>query len=148
MYDLHQTMKANPEWWLKNDSGEYIELVGQHVFDLSVEGCRGAWLAVLHNAKASGAIDGAFLDRGNYVGSVIKGLSPARQAAWDAGHDIIEAGAQAIFNGSVVILNNANSPKVSARQCNARNAHPHRSSQCLPSDKQMHSKPVITLPSF
>ena len=125
MYDLHKTMEANPEWWMKDDAGEYIMLAGQKTFDLSVEGCRNAWLAVLQNAKVSGAIDGAFLDRGNTYGDMLRNVSSARQAAWNAGHDLIEAGAQAIFNGSVVILNNANSPKVSffALHCTALHMH-------------------------
>lgn len=119
MYNLHKTMEAHPENWLKDDNGDYVKVVGQYVFDHSKESCREYWLDTLVRAKKSGAIDGAFLDRGNYYGSSVRHLSPARQKAWDEGHDLIEKGAQEIFADGVVILNNANNPDV-------RNRKPHK----------------------
>lgn len=124
MYDLHKTMEAHPENWLKDDSGNYVIVRGMKVFDHFKSTCRELWLNVLRNASQSGVIDGAFLDRGNYYGSSVKNLSPARQQAWDEGHTMVEKAAQEIFPEGVVILNNANNPDVRqnrrehAMQCN------------------------------
>jgi len=58
MYNLHQTMEKNPEWLLKDKNGKNVLIRDQGVFDLSIEGCRNAWLDTIKTAFASGVIDG------------------------------------------------------------------------------------------
>ena len=103
-YDLHAELTSAPQYWLSDDDGQPIVIrkpgceppnssaCAVHVFDHAQRKMRELFLGVLRRAKASGAIDGCFLDRGNTNATSGLGgahgwkLSAARKAAWDAGH--------------------------------------------------------------
>lgn len=82
---------------------------------------RDAWLDVLRVAKASGFVDGCFIDRGNTNASDGTGgahnwkLTPAQKRNWDAGHASLLAESGAIFHDGVVVGNNQNYPGVNGR---------------------------------
>ena len=132
-YDLHADLTKQPELWLTDDDGRsiYIRKPGcvplnssacsVHVFDHAQPRMRELFLGVLRRAKASGAIDGAFLDRGNTNASAAQGgahgwkLSAARKVAWDKGHMEVLRSAGQLFSDGVVIGNNADFQGVNGR---------------------------------
>jgi hypothetical protein len=132
-YDLHVELTKQPTLWLADDDGEPIYIhkpdcvpfnsssCRVHVFDHAQPKMRELFLGVLRRAKASGAIDGCFLDRGNTNATAGAGgahgwkLSAARKAAWDAGHMQILQSAGQLFADGVVLGNNADFPGVNGR---------------------------------
>lgn len=92
-----------------------------YVFDHSQAVVRDAWLGVLRQAKATGWIDGCFIDRGNTNATTGQGgsahwdLTPEQKAAWDAGHARLLAASGALFAEGVVMANNQNYPGVNGR---------------------------------
>ncbi len=132
-YDLHAELTKQPALWLHDDNGKPILIhkpgcvppnsssCGVHVFDHSQPKMRELFLGVLRRAKASNAIDGCFLDRGNTNATAGAGgahgwkLGANRKAAWDAGHMEVLQSAGQIFADGVVLGNNADFPGVNGR---------------------------------
>jgi hypothetical protein len=132
-YDLHVDLTKSPALWLTDDLGQPIVIhkpgcvpansssCSVHVFDHAQAQMRALFLGVLQRAKASGAIDGCFLDRGNTNATAGAGgahgwkLSAARKVAWDAGHMEVLQSAGQLFSDGVVLGNNADFPGVNGR---------------------------------
>eukprot|EP00051_Salpingoeca_urceolata_P009001 m.110546 g.110546 ORF g.110546 m.110546 type:complete len:386 (-) comp16053_c0_seq2:194-1351(-) len=126
-YDLHAYLTQHPDLWLRSQSGDfaYINVPGStskiHVFDLANPTMQQVFLDVLRKAKASGYIDGCFLDRGNTNATRGTGgahgwnLTAAKAAAWDRGHAFVLSEAGKIFSDGVVIGNNQDYSGVNAR---------------------------------
>eukprot|EP01050_Picozoa_sp_SAG11_P028392 SAG11_NODE_7569_length_1122_cov_0.881438_1_plen_296_part_01 len=132
-YALHADLTKKPALWLTDDLGQPIVIhkpecvpsnsssCSVHVFDHAQTQMRALFLGVLRRAKASGAIDGCFLDRGNTNATAGAGgahgwkLSAARKAEWDAGHmEVLQAAGQ-LFSDGVVLGNNADFSGVNGR---------------------------------
>ena len=104
--ELHSEMVKNGSWWYKTDAGAYITHNSDKIFDMSVEAARNAWLATAQHALSQPYISGVFVDKAGGFGA--KGVSPAREAAWIAGHSELlrELGAAAVASKKKLIFNN------------------------------------------
>jgi len=103
---MHQAFAANGTWWLKDNEGHFVwHSKGSHVMDLTVPEARVQWIHTAIQAISNASIDGIFVDKAK-SGSPLKGLSKARIAAWEEGHQaMITALGEA--TKKVIILNNA-----------------------------------------
>ena len=67
MFKLHAYCEQHQEMWLHNEMGKPVLIFNQTVFDVRPAANRKVWIADLVNADKSGAIDGAFVDRGLFA---------------------------------------------------------------------------------
>ena len=111
---LHSTLPASDvdSWWLRKDSGEYIwHKPGQHIFDLTIEKMREAWLNTALNAAAHPSIDGIFIDKAKDDSvQAFEGISATRNRKWRDAHaqmiDDLSRRVAASFGSKTIILNN------------------------------------------
>ena len=108
--NLHQAFAAssvNGSWWLKQDDGAPVmQHGGDYTFDWSVRAAQHTWITAALAAMANSSVDGMFVDKAGKMVR-IQGVSAARVAAWNAGHDDMLADLRRLAPPTkVIVLNN------------------------------------------
>ena len=133
--ELHSEFVVNGTWWLETDAGDYVTHNGDHIFDHTVEAARNAWLATAQHAFSHPDISGIFVDKAGGFGA-IEGVSPARVAAWNAGHAelLTMLGAAAVASKKKLIFNNEHAIGVAGQLFERWGQHSDHDGLSVPDD--------------